>query len=165
MATIYNSDITKELRDGAKISLREAIPTQLAEKVVPVMEVNPKLLRRSTLIGDIDGRSATSNNLVAINNKTNQDIFITDIEFTNYQDATSDNIKTIITAVLDGKSVNIFDRRKATTTAVNDFIFLSFHNPIKIDRATDVRYTHTFTAGASIFSIKIFGYIVDNVNA
>ncbi len=44
-AIIYNSDVTKELRDGGKISLRDAIPNQLAEKVVPVMEVNPKFYK------------------------------------------------------------------------------------------------------------------------
>jgi hypothetical protein len=46
MAQIFNSELKKQLIDGAKLQTsKDVIPSQLADKVVPVMEVNPKLLK------------------------------------------------------------------------------------------------------------------------
>lgn len=51
MAKITNSDLTHELVDGAKIQTAfDRVPNELAEKVVPVMEVNPKLLKNCTIL-------------------------------------------------------------------------------------------------------------------
>jgi len=51
MATINNTALIKELKEGA--SLQQAvdiIPTQLQNFVQPVMEVNPKLLRKINIV-------------------------------------------------------------------------------------------------------------------
>jgi hypothetical protein len=43
-AKIYNSNLTKAIVDGAKLQISEGgIPSEIAEKVVPTMEVNPNL--------------------------------------------------------------------------------------------------------------------------
>ncbi len=44
MSQINRTELLKGMRDDAKIQNAESIPTQLAEKVVPVLEVNPRLL-------------------------------------------------------------------------------------------------------------------------
>lgn len=44
MANINNTELLKGMRDNAKVQNLESVPTQLAEKVVPVMETNPRCL-------------------------------------------------------------------------------------------------------------------------
>lgn len=51
MAEIHNSDLSKEIIDKAKLQLSfDKLPTQLAEKVVPTLEVNPDISRRRKII-------------------------------------------------------------------------------------------------------------------
>lgn len=41
MSNINNTELLKGLRDTAKVQNAESIPTQLAEKVLPVIITNP----------------------------------------------------------------------------------------------------------------------------
>ena len=80
MATIYNSDLFKEMASaGALQQAVDKIPNQLAEKVVPVMEVNPKLFRRINIIKQDDLQNATSS--TTYTTPTDKDFFLTNLNF------------------------------------------------------------------------------------
>lgn len=64
MAQINNKEVLKLLQDGANIQIaKEAVPNQLAEKIVPVFETNPTLLRRQTHVYTV---VADNQNLVTV---------------------------------------------------------------------------------------------------
>jgi len=163
MATIYNSDLSKELTLGAKIQTgRDAIPNQLAEKVVPVMEVNPKLLRRATQLANLLGRTTTATGVTVMSAKTNQDVFITGLLVSNVQSAASDNVLIAITTTMDGAAKVIYRRVKATLTASNTHDYMEFNIPLKIDRGAAITFTLAFTAGTSTTDVIVFGYLDEN---
>jgi hypothetical protein len=166
MATkIYNSDLTKELREGAKIQQGvDTTPSELADKVIPVMEVNPKILRRaSQIIGFTRNTTATNVDLITpINGKQ---IFITALAVSNTQDVTSDNTRIAITANFFGITKDIYARRKTTLTASTTFDFIDFSNVLKLDENSSIKFTGAFTVGACSTDVIIFGYFADNINA
>jgi len=164
MARIYNSDLTKELIEAAKIQTSfDKTPVEIADKVVPVMEVNPKLLRRSRILGSILNRTTTASNvaIVASSDYTNRKVFITGCCFTNTQDATSDNVDGSVSIIQDGATKYIPLWKKQTTTAGDKYGTHSFETPLAIDLNSAVSLTATFTAGTSSTSITIMGYVED----
>ena len=55
MASIHNSDLTKELIEKAKLQTsHDSVPSQIADKVIPTLEVNPNLSRRTKIVQLID---------------------------------------------------------------------------------------------------------------
>lgn len=165
MATIYNSELTKELTEGAKIQTnRDNIPNQIAEKVVPVMEVNPKLLRTSKVLG-IYSTASTKSSQIIYTNPSGKDTYITALWINNLQTAASDNVVLYITATFDGAAYKLITLNKPTLSAINVNQYLQFVPPLKIDKDGTLRLTCAFTVGASTTDISIFGYNVDNANA
>lgn len=166
MATIYNSDLAKELVQGAKLQQnKDRIPNELAEKVVPVMEVNPKLLRRAVVLASSIGKATTvsaATFLNAANQFPNKNIFITGIDFCNSQSAASDNTAAYLQIFVDGIQRTIPLLRKTTTTALEAYHKeIVFSDPLKMDMNTSITYTLAFTVGASVSDWIIYGYVDD----
>lgn len=169
MATIHNSELSKELTEGAKIQIsRDKIPNELAEKVVPVMEVNPKLLRRAKGIATMDRTTTTAaspgTSIVTLNQ--NKDTYITSIVFANSSDVNCDNTIIRIRATDEfGSTIYLIRADKITLTATNSQIVANFDTPIKLQRGSVIYYLNAFTVGASITGITIFGYENEVINA
>lgn len=165
---IYNSELTNELREGAKIQVgTDGIPSELAEKVIPVMEVNPKLMRRVNFIAS--GNSGTSAAAVTVlAADANNDTFITHFIYSLIKDATCDsatgNFQTSIT--INGVTSALSVVSTITLTAQDKEVSLSLNTPIKIDKNSTVRFTMpTFTAGVCRVALTIAGYKVYNTGA
>lgn len=165
MVTIYNSQLSKEIFEGTKAQTsKEQIPTQLAEKVIPTMEVNPKLFRRTAILATTSKTTTlTGSTIVAA--VAGKEHYITGLNIANVQDATSDNVLITMAATIDGISRTIYARRKPTTTASTTYDFISFAPCIKCDKNTAITFTCAFTAGTSTTEIIVYGYSVDNINA
>ena len=167
MATIYNSDLSKELREGGKLQVTDRMPSELAEKVVPVMEVNPKLLRRSDFV--VTSNKTTSGSQSVYTVPVNRDFFITSLCFGFIKDVTCDAATGDITlaASIGGVSGIILRIPILTLTADSKTIVLNFPNGLKIDRGSTISIgtNPTYTAGLMSRSVSIFGYHVDNPNA
>jgi len=170
MVTIHNSDLFKELRDGAKSQqLRDGdLPSQLAEKVVPVMEVNPKLLRRDIVLGSLASNltaSAVANIVAASNRET----YITGISFAGIKDATCDITTTAARGAFitqEGVDNPICYFPILVSTAQSWNVNIQFKNPIKIDKNTPIYVsTSAFTTGLFSRTFIVYGYRVDNPNA
>jgi hypothetical protein len=164
MATIYNSDLTKELVAGAKLQQnKDLIPTQLAEKVVPVMEVNPALLRRCNVVAYKTGGGTI------YTTPTDKDFFLVSVNIGATQ--------TVVNKKGAGTvSVIPFDDTAAVVVAVaavstgaalldgnsgNNSINLPF--PLKLKRGSVIAQSTAGDAPTSVFT-TIIGYTISNIN-
>lgn len=169
-ATIYNSNLTKELIEGAKIQISQGqIPGELAEKVIPVMEVNPKILTPSIILAEVTNRTTTATGVTlwsAANNfSSSKDVYITGLRVTNTQDATSDNTSIVVQGNFNGVQKNIYIRTKPTLTASSTMDYMEFKTPLKIDRNSLVVFSCIFSVGTSRTDIDLYGFTLDNGNA
>jgi hypothetical protein len=167
MTTIHNSDLSKELREGAKIQISiDKIPTELAEKVVPVMEVNPKMLRYIThSYGDV---KTTTGSLSPLTFSSTKDTYLTNVNASFVKDATCDiaSGSIAINAQPDGSGVvPLAQFSVLTTTAQSGVMNITLNPPMKMKRSSVLTITGTFTAGALARSIAAQYFEVDNPNA
>lgn len=164
MATIHNTDLTKELKEGAKLQqLRDVIPSQLAEKVVPVMEVNPKLLRRCNVVRGQEAINNTSGTIYTT--PTDKDFFLVACGLGVIKDATSTSILTTLRATIDGVSQKILSIPSISLTPQISTISNSFPTPLKIDRGTSILLVNSTNVANITCSGSIVGYLIDNINA
>lgn len=155
MAQINNAELTQELIKGAKLFNNDkGIPSQLADKVVPVMEVNPKLLRRINLI-----RRVTANGTI-YTCPTDKDFFLVSYNLGGTCTATGGSAITITpkgdVAVVIG---TLFYSSDVVVTINSQNITQDFSYPILLERGSAIVYAKTGTT--SSVQATIFGYIVD----
>jgi hypothetical protein len=163
MAEIYNSDLTKELIEGAKIQLmKDRVPTQLADKVVPVMEVNPKMLRKTEFVKN--GLLSDSLSSLVFTTSSTTKTMITSFIFSYRKDAVATALLFNLTAVINGVTTNIATLRGTAATAESDNIALNFP-PLEIDPGTNVNITSDSADAAIRLSCCIYGYEILNPNA
>ena len=161
MVQIHNTTLFKELREGTKVQqLRDTIPSQLAEKVVPVMEVNPKLLRRCNIVKrntNLDSLNATVYTTPAA-----QDFYLVGATLSLIKDAGSASTATTLTVVIDGVTVAIFYIPSITLTAQQDSMTISLPIPLKLDRGSIINIANTSGAAIIRAGASIIGYTVEN---
>lgn len=158
MATINNSELTKNIIDGARIQTSyDKVPNQLAEKVVPVMEVNPKLLKSSIVLANITKTSTASD--VNILSTGKNDVYLTSIAIANRQNVDCDNVSFYITGKFNGQTLRIFNRTKASVTIDVFHDQITFNPPLKLDRNSELLYTLAFTVGTSFLYMSFCGFI------
>jgi len=165
MATIYNSNLTKELIDVAKLQTsRDIVPNQIAEKVVPVIDVNPKHSRVINVV-----RSAAAVNALATNiyttPATNQDFYLTSLCLSTIKDATATAVTVLIDLTIDGAVRNVMVIGCLTLTAQSGNMALSFPIPIKIDRNTTINVRNSTNVGNISSYAELTGYLVENAGA
>lgn len=158
MAKIYSSDLSKELREGARLqTAKDIIPSELAEKVVPVMEVNPKMLRRITVFKETTKNTTASTTIYST--PSDRDFYLSAAYFSLQADAACDNVSGQIIATQEGSGKAILRIMKITLTATSGQMTLSLPEPMKIDRGTNITLNTSFTVGACSMTGGIFGYI------
>lgn len=162
MAQIYNSDLTKALVDGAKIQVsKEYPPQQLAEKVVPVMECNPALLR----VINVAKYAASATTIYTT--PVDTDFYLTSAAVAITTAGANSGIGTI-TAVLRGEITAVqvvavcADSAAAATVNACNSQSLTFVPPILLARGSAISSTSASTQ-TKVYSIT--GYNVYNVTA
>lgn len=161
MANINNSELSKELIDGAKIQTSfDKIPTQLADKVVPVMEVNPKLLHTNDIVRG--GTSNTSSSTASVyTTPTDKDFYLTSIAYYIIKNAACDNTANTVVVSVEGSGDQILlSVPSITLTAMDYGTSVTYTQPIKLTRGTTVRMSSSFGAGVLIRGLNITGYTV-----
>lgn len=155
---ITSSDLRKEVQEGASIQSAEGLPTELGNTVIPVMEVNPKLLRRVNFLK----RAALSNAATAsiFTAVSDRDTYITAASLTYSADVTATTTSVQIEIVVDGATIQILNFARVSLQVQNGEMCQSFVPPIKIDRGSAV-IIRSGTAVANIVAVAcIQGYIV-----
>lgn len=160
MALINNSDLTKELIEGAKINISdEAVPSQIAEKVVPVMEVNPKLLRTTNILSSYHATDSTSGTVYTT--PANKDFYLTNVVLSLAKDVNATSVMSNVNVYVNEQIVNILAIMGTSVTAQYETTTLNLKLPLLIDRNTAINITNS-TAIASISArATIFGYTVE----
>lgn len=161
-AKIYNKDaIQAEIRSAGIVG-NENIPGELADKVLPVIDITPRHHRLNTVLATLLGRTTTGTGVTVLAAQgATKEVYITGYTFANVQDATSDNTVMSLTSTFGGVAKVFHRREKPTTTASVTDDFVSFPIPLKIDDNTAVTFTLAFTVGTSTSDVILFGYIVD----
>lgn len=143
--------------------MRDIIPSQLAEKVVPVMEVNPKMLRRCNIVRGQEAANSTSGTIYTT--PADKDFFMVACQLGVIKDVTSTSTLSTLRATIDGVQQKLLEIPGITLTAQSAVVSLSFPDAIKIDRNTAI----VITASTNVANIQtvgtIIGYTVDNINA
>lgn len=161
MAQINNSQLSKELIDGAKIQTSaEQIPTQLAEKVVPVMEVNPKMLRICNIVKRQTTTNSTSGTIYTT--PTDKDFYLVSCSLNVIKDVTATSLFSTITCTIDGLATQLLMIGGFTLTVQDRGIAESFSKtPIKIDRGTNITCTNSTNVGNVTAIACIKGYTTE----
>lgn len=164
MATIYNSDLTKELTKGAGLQTsKDVIPNQIAEKVVPVMEVNPKLLRVVNVHQRNTATNATSATIYTT--PADRDFYLTGLTISMIKDATATSTSSFISVYINGLQNQIAHIVSLTLTPQYAAYSKDFTVPIKLDRNTAIVIGNATNVANITSSGTIQGYIVDTSNA
>ena len=159
MAIIYNSEVTKNLIDSAKLATtREKTINQIADKIVPVLEVNPRLTR---ILNICRSAAGTNSNLTAWTTPSDaSNFYLVGFTIHNTKNVTSDNASITVAAYIDGVQRTIYTLTGITLTASQSQAVVMLPFPVKIDRNTAITTTDTaHTAGTSVTSLNIWGYL------
>jgi hypothetical protein len=165
-AKIYNSNLTKEIVDGAKLQLSQGqIPSELAEKVIPVMEVNPKLLRIANIVKSTSATNSTS--AIIYTTPTDKDFYLTGANISNIKSALSTSTFSAINVILKGANVSniLLNLTGITLTAANGAYSQNFIPPILLKRGSEITITNSTNVAEIKSSGQIIGYEVDNITA
>lgn len=159
MATIYNSDLSKEIQQGAKIQQNyDTIPNELAEKVLPVMEVNPKLLRRANVVKYVSGASSGT----IYTTPTDKDFFLCTAILSVNKDVASTAAGTYLSCVVEGVTTRLIHIAGITLTVQSECLSVSFPVPIKIDRNTPIAIASSASGAVIAVAGTITGYTVED---
>lgn len=159
-AKIYRSDLTSEIIEGARIAVAsDPVPNELAEKVVPVMEVNPKFFRRVNYIVQ-NNKTTTGSTGIATTSAT-KETFITSVWIDNLKSVDCDGTIAFCSGIVNGVSVKFIELRNPALVLGGYNGSINFNPPIKLDKGTAITSTQSFTAGSSNISVGLFGYEVD----
>lgn len=165
-AKIYNSNLTKEIIDGAKLQVQDGnIPSEIGNTVVPVMEVNPKLMRRANVALSITATNATSSTIYNI--PSDKEFYLTSVYLSLVKDVTATSTISTINGTLDGTTtgVALISLKTTTLTAESQNAGLTFTFPLKLKSGSAITVTNsTNVANVSANGI-ITGYLVDNTKA
>jgi len=161
MATkIHNSDLTQEIRLGAKSQTSaDPTPSEIAEKVIAVMEVNPKLVKNEKCFSFGSVTSGGTTTLLAADTK--QDFFITHSRIAYNQSVLADTATSLLTinATIDGVTRFINGVGNITLTAESMVSNVDHIHPLKIDRGTAITFSDSsYTVGLVVRSYAVFGY-------
>lgn len=161
MATIYNSDLTKGLINSAKLQTsKDKVPNQIADKVVPVIEVNPKLLRTCNILRY---GSATTTGATIYTTPSDQDFYLCGASVSVIKDVTSASTSSYLQITPeDGLTQRVLLISGITLTAQDDSISVDFSRPILLKRSSTIAVGNSSAVGNIKTDASIWGYTVDN---
>lgn len=157
---IRNIDLKNAVKDAISSGSLEGLPSQILDKVAPVIDVNPNHCRTISIVkGGTCGNTTTT---TIYTTPTNQDFYICGFSIATIRDATATSTSAQLTCYINGVNTPLI-RLPAITLTVNSTFGMSVNLPfpIKVDRNTIIAITNT-TGTANVYtSAQIYGYLVD----
>lgn len=164
MAIIHSSRMLRELQDAAKIQIsRDKIPNQIADKVVPVMEVNPRLTRIVNVVRTSSIANSTSSTIYTT--PINQDFYLTNASLAVIKDATATATYFRLNVVIDGATQRLLVIPSLTLTAQTLGLSSNLMFPLKVDRNTAITIDSDTNVANHKAQAVIVGYIDEQSNA
>lgn len=164
MTQIHNSNLTKELVAAAGLQQRDNIPNQIAEKVVPVINVNPwnniKIKNFASL-----GSLSNAQTFTWYTASSTKDTYITNYTLSFIKDATSTATDLRLNIVDENGATQIIGRFAGITlTADKQTISQTFAFPLKILRGSNITLTSDTNVANIIMRATMQGFEIDNPN-
>ena len=159
MVHIQNTDAHNAIRQGAKLSISEGYPTELSLACVPVMDMTPDFHRRINVVRSASAINATSAALYTTS--ADRDFYLTGFILAVSKDVTATSLANAINFLIDTVASAIIIST-LTLTVEHSEIFLTFPQPIKIDRSCAMTVTNTTNTGNISTQATIFGYEVES---
>jgi len=123
MATINNTERLKGLRDKAKIVNAEAVPNQLAEKVLPIIDTEPEKLVKVRRASAANATTATIHTT-----SSTKDTFVIAVFISTSKDAVNDAVESSITGTPFGEGAQDLIRQKYAPSVADEISNgISFH--------------------------------------
>lgn len=167
MAQVYNSELLKGMQNDAKIQIsRDRMPDQLAEKIVPTLEVNPELTRKLNLILRGTLNNTTSVTVYTVPSGKTLLIYGATLSFIKDATATTTGITLRIT-VEDAQNFNqdLLYFPSFTLTAHTGANNISLTHPLELKSGGTITLI-SVTGNANITAnCTIAGILIDNVRA
>ena len=162
MTQIQNFSTIREIRKALGASISEGFAQVADNRVIPVINVNPKDYRECTVIKT---QSATASGAVTVlTSSSTRDTYITQVSMSVCKNASCDvaNGQFLISVVVGGNTYYIAGIALLTLTAQDQSLAINLDKPVKIDRNTAVTIvSNTYTVGAMVRSANVIGYEVD----
>jgi hypothetical protein len=164
MATIHNSEILREVREGGSLQPgADIIPSVLQNTIVPVMEVNPKLLRRITLIKQAG--TASSGAVTVATTATDKETWLVGFSMGLQKDVTCDlstNVMSLSITPYQSAQVAIFHFPILTLTVQSFSVVTPLPFPIKLTPGSSITISSgVHTAGSLYKCATVWLYEVE----
>lgn len=164
MAQIKNSGTLREITEAGNLQTGfDQIPTEASKSVVYTMEVNPKMMRRCTVVKSGAAVNATSSTMYTT--PSDKDFYLIAMALSVIKDVTATSTVSAINATIDGQATNILQIAGITLTVQENNISLALPIPLKVDRGTVISATNSTNVGNVAARANIFGYTVENQGA
>lgn len=157
MVQIQNNDAITAIRDGARLSISEGYPQDLGKTVVPVMDMTPEFHRFDF---PISANPVTTGAVTVLTTLDRRQYYLTGVSMSLVKNATCDIAtgQVGLTVVIEGVTTTVCAIAVLTLTAEAREKTVIFKDPIKLDNASIISLTGTFTAGAMSRQVTIYGY-------
>jgi hypothetical protein len=159
---INNSELSQELINGSGITGLNSIPNDLGKTIVPVMEVNPRLLRKINIVKAQSRATTSASPITLYTTPARKDFYLVGVTYTITKDAACDAATTIygFKCYVGSLQVQLYGKYHITLTAEQESIYLVFPIPIKCDRATAISLDAiSYTAGICCRNLCIMGFV------
>lgn len=160
MAQIHNSELISNTIKAARIATAyENPPNQIAEKVVPVIDVNPLPSIVSNVVESVYAANAATTAIYTT--PTTRDFYLCGGSCSVIKDAGSTSVATSISITVGGATKNVVRIVGISGTAQADTISFTCPQPIKVDRATAINVINTTNNANISHTGSIWGYLTE----
>jgi len=158
MAKINNQAVMQKLIDQLQLyPAMDTIPTELAEKILPVFQINSDevtvSLPTTTVVKNQQGKTAASTTIYTT--PATGDFYLTAIDLDAYGTSANDQLASI-TVVIGGATLHLTTLRVSAAEQLKHST-ISFNNPILLDKATVIALVNNGDGGVNS-SACIYGY-------
>lgn len=162
----HNSEVSQEIRQTAKGQLgSNPLPEIVSNQIVPVIEVNPKIVKNAETISQNELANNLTATIMASSLYPTRDIYITGAQISAMCDVNATNTAIRLTCTINGSTKYLLTLSKLTTTAFNGAVSITFPHPIKIDRNSSVFLTSDTNVAAFRASAIISFFVDESSNA
>ncbi len=136
----------------------------MGDTIVPVVNINPKDYREVNFV--IQGGQSTTGSITALITDSVATTFLTGYQISYWKDVTADNTNVQLLTTLNGVANSVlFYSRSPSVTAKDFYASRELTVPIKLDKGVTVLLTGSFTVGAMVRTIVLYGYTVEAFEA
>lgn len=158
MVDSNNSELIREVQNATKIQTINGVPRSISNQIVPVIEVNPKVVKEAKYS---TASLSNSTGTTFFTTPTNQDVYLCSAHIAVIKDAGNTSTNSSLTSTVNGLNLSFLSVPHLTTTAQSISSSIVFPHPIKLDRGVTIRI-NTGVGDANIRAYGTVSYFVDD---